>query len=430
MGRVAPRFATNSGLRNNQPTDFFAAFASFWPSWLSAPGKLVAARDAPRNLWGTLRVGRFGAVRQAECMTSTDKLVRPATAAAVGGAAPDPLFTFVRSAALVVVVLWHWVFATIRWDGNGPHVGNPLHLVTGGFVLTWFLQVMPLFFIVGGWASIGSYERSVERGETAWVRKRVIRLVKPVLPLVAAVLVAKFALSAWVFGVVLLAVSPLWFLGVYVPLTVLTPVLVRAHKRAPGSMLGLSIGVVIALQYVHFVLNVGGVAITLLSFLSVWGTAYQLGFVLEQVRKDRRLALASLVVGLTGIIGSSAFDYSLSMVTRITDARSNMGPPTIQIVFLALFQMGLICMFQTTLRRFADRASVARIVAFFDAHQMTIYAVHLPIWVAVLVLLRSTPLALADRATLGWLVTRPLWLLAPGAVLVGALRASKSRSLR
>jgi Acyltransferase family len=241
------------------------------------------------------------------------------------------------------------------------------------------------------------------------------------------VLVAKYALSSWVFGVVLLAVSPLWFLGVYVPLTVLTPFLVRAHRRAPGSMMGLSVGVVIALQYVHFALGLGGVVVTLLSFLSVWGTAYQLGFVLEQVRRNRRLALGSLVVGLAGIIGSSAFGYSLSMVTRITDARSNMGPPTIQIVFLALFQMGLICVFQNLLRRIAGRSTVARIVRFIDAHQMTIYAIHLPIWVAVLVLLRSTTLALADHATVGWVVARPLWLLAPGAILVTALRASKSR---
>jgi Acyltransferase family len=359
-------------------------------------------------------------------MTSTDRLVRT-SAPTVRGAAPDPLFTFVRSAALIVVVLWHWVFATVRWDGNGPHSGNPLHLVSGGFVLTWFLQVMPLFFIVGGWASIGSLERAEARGETGWVRKRVARLVKPVLPLVAAVLVAKFALSAWTFGVVLLAVSPLWFLGVYVPLTALTPFLVRAHRRSPGSMLGLTIGVVIALQYVHFVLGVGGLVITLLSFLSVWGTAYQLGFVLEQVRKNRRLAIGSLVVGLAGIIGSGAFGYSLSMVTRVTDARSNMGPPTIQIVFLALFQMGLICVFQNALRRFASRPTVARTVALFDAHQMTIYTTHLPIWVAVLALLRSTPLALTEQATLGWVVARPLWLLAPGVVLFTALRASKSR---
>jgi hypothetical protein len=212
-----------------------------------------------------------------------------------------------------------------------------------------------------------------------------------------------------------------------VPLTALTPFLARAHRRAPGSMLGLTIGVVIALQYVHFVLGVRGLAITLLSFLSVWGSAYQLGFVLDQVRRDRRLAIGSLLVGLAGIIGSGAFGYSLSMVTRVTDARSNMGPPTVQIVFLALFQMGLICVFQNALRRFGGRATVARIVAFFDAHQMTIYAIHLPIWVAVLVLLRSTPFALADQATLGWVVTRPLWLLVPGVILVTVLRASKSR---
>jgi hypothetical protein len=374
-------------------------------------------------------MGHSRAFRQADSMTSTDQFVRPATPAAPTSptAAPDSLFTFVRSASLIVVVLWHWVFATIRWDGNGPHAGNPLHLVTGGFVLTWFLQVMPLFFIIGGWASKGSYQRAVNRGESDWVRKRVTRLVKPVLPLVAAVLVAKFACSSWVFGVVLLAVSPLWFLGVYVPLTALTPMLVRAHQRAPKTLLAASVGVVLAIQYVHFALGVGGLAITLLSFLCVWGTAYQFGFFLEQVRSNRRLAFGALGTGLAGIIGSSAFGYSLSMVTRVNDTRSNMGPPTIQIVFLALFQIGLICVFQNALRRLASGRRVAHVVAFIDAHQMTIYAIHLPIWVAVLVLLRSTPLALTDQATLGWVLTRPLWLLLPGALLVVALRGLGSK---
>jgi hypothetical protein len=371
-------------------------------------------------------VGRIGAVRHADCMTSTDQLVRPATPA-TAVAAPDSLFTFVRAASLIVVVLWHWVFATIRWDGNGPHAGNPLHLVTGGFVLTWFLQVMPLFFIIGGWASIGSYQRAMKRGESDWVRKRVSRLVKPVLPLVGAVLVAKFACSSWVFGVVLLAVSPLWFLAVYVPLTALTPMLVRTHQRAPKMLLAASVGAVLAIQYVHFALGVGGVAITLASFLCVWGTAYQLGFFLEQIRNDRRLALGALFTGLVGIIGSSAFGYSLSMVTRVNDTRSNMGPPTIQIVFLALFQIGLICVFQNALRRLASGRVAAQVVAFIDAHQMTIYAIHLPIWVAVLVLFRSTPLALADQATLGWVVSRPIWFLVPGALLVVSLRGLGSK---
>lgn len=348
---------------------------------------------------------------------------RPALASA-SRSTPDTLLTFVRSMALVVVVVWHWVFATIRWDGNGPHAGNPLHVVPGGFVLTWFLQVMPLFFIVGGWAGRKSYERAISAGaQKLWVRKRVVRLVMPVLPLIAALATAKVFFSPWLFGVVLLAVSPLWFLAVYVPLTVLTPALVRAHRRAPNAVLGATIAMVGSIQYVRFVLEMSGAVSTMLSFLCVWGSVYQLGFFFDQVRSNAVLARLCVFVGLGGIVAGGALGFSLSMVTLANDNVSNMGPPTSQIVFLGLFQIGLVGIFKHRVARVATRAHVEKFIRTVDANQMKIYAVHLPIWVAVLVTLQNTPLALAERATWTWLVMRPLWLLVPGAVLAYVVKS-------
>lgn len=66
-------------------------------------------------------------------------LLVPDTSDAVSAVCPastrDHTFTLVRTAALTVVVLWHWLFATVRWDANGPHTGNPLHVVPAGFLL-------------------------------------------------------------------------------------------------------------------------------------------------------------------------------------------------------------------------------------------------------------------------------------------------------
>jgi Acyltransferase family len=154
----------------------------------------------------------------------------------------DQLPTVLRSLALAVVVLWHGALSTLRWDGNGPHAGNPLHLVPGGFVLTWFLQVMPLFFLVGGAVSLGSLRRHFERGGSSkqWVVARVHKLLLPALPLVAtAGLAAAFASPSTV-GMLKLALSPLWFLGVYAPITVLAPTLYRLHNRfGHRALLGL-----------------------------------------------------------------------------------------------------------------------------------------------------------------------------------------------
>lgn len=328
-------------------------------------------------------------------------------------------FTAVRSFALVVVVLWHWMFATIRWDANGPHAGNPLHLVRGGFMLTWILQVMPLFFVVGGMASIGSFERHRSQGRRPqdWVHKRTKRLVLPVLPLVAAICVVKLFASPWLFGLVLLAVSPLWFLAVYVPLTLLTPFLAWAHRRAPLHSLGLSVGIVIALQYVRFAMNLGGLSICLASFVAVWGTVFQLGFFASRCVASRRMSIAAASAGLLGLAAGPISGYSLSMVTTVHDVRSNMGPPTIQVIFLALLQIGLLGLNWRRITQLTNRRRVRAAARWIDARQMTIYASHLPIWVAVLAALRTTPLALPNTATAGWILARPVWLVVPGFLL-------------
>ncbi len=343
----------------------------------------------------------------------------------------DNAFTLVRAGALVVVVLWHWLFATVRWDANGPHSGNPMHVVPAGFVLTWFLQVMPLFFLIGGWASWGSLQRHQERGGSnqSWVMARARRLAVPVLPLVLGLVVARTVLGAWWFGVVLLAVSPLWFLGVYLPLTLLTPLLVGAHRRWPAASLAVTFVVVCAGQYLRFVLHQTGLLLTLVAFLTTWGFAYQLGFHLDRLRADRRLAAAVALTGLVGIGACTLLGYPASMVARSGEKISNMGPPTLAIVTLSLFQAGLVTAGAGAagIGRLSRRPLIAAAITWIDARQMSTYAWHLPIWTAVLVALRSTRVGLASTPTKSWLWQRPLWLIVPGIALSVVLAVVQAR---
>jgi hypothetical protein len=347
-----------------------------------------------------------------------------------------PVFTAIRSLSLLVVVVWHWAFATIRWDAQGPHAGNPLHLVPGSFVLTWFLQVMPIFFLVGGWASKGSYDRHTAKQAAAgsatadgsWIRARAIRLAAPVLPLAIALFAAKQWLSPWLFGVTMLAASPLWFLGVYLPLTILTPAFVRGHRRFPVFMATESIAVIAVAQYLRFFLGVHSIALTLITFLAVWGAVFQLGFYLERMRTNLRLSATIFALGGLGILAGTTLGFSPSMVTRAHDTVSNMGPPTVQILFLGLFQAGFITTFSRTIASFSSRKRVAKIVSFIDANQMKIYAWHLPIWVGILVALRTTPFALPANANVAWLLVRPLFTLLPLGLLLVTLRAASRRT--
>lgn len=59
-----------------------------------------------------------------------------------------------RAASIVVVVVWHWSLSINHRDGAGRLVNlNPIEDVPAGWSLTWFLQVMTVFFVVGGFAN-------------------------------------------------------------------------------------------------------------------------------------------------------------------------------------------------------------------------------------------------------------------------------------
>jgi Acyltransferase family len=336
----------------------------------------------------------------------------------------------VRSFALCVVVIWHWVFSTVRWDAHGPHAGNPLHLVPYGYVLTWFLQVMPMFFFIGGWASIGSLRRHLDRNGTSaeWVARRAKRLVVPVIPLVAAVIGAKLFLSPWAFGTVLFAASPLWFVAVYVPLTILTPAIYRAHQRSTSVSFAASVIAVALVQAARFGLHYSSTAITLLSFITVWGTVYQLGFFVDRVMTDRRVAGGSALLGIVGISAGSLLGFSPSMVTTAHDKISNMGPPTATIIALAVFQLGCVGLLSTSIQKISARKTVTRVVAWIENHQMKIYAIHLPIWTVLITLTRTSVIANGEHATSSWWVLRPVWTLLPALCLAAILSITPKRN--
>jgi fucose 4-O-acetylase-like acetyltransferase len=101
------------------------------------------------------------------------------------------------------------------------------------------LQVMPVFFLVGGYANALSWTSRHEQGEsrTRWVRDRAMRLLWPTG---VYVIVAVLAITAARLAAVSLAeigeagslvALQLWFLPVYLLLVALTPVMLAAHRR-------------------------------------------------------------------------------------------------------------------------------------------------------------------------------------------------------
>lgn len=144
-----------------------------------------------------------------------------------------------RAVAIVAVVVGHWLVIAIE-DEEGPRGFSALQQLTWAHALTWLFQVMPLFFIVGGFANAISLTSQRSRGGDAasWVRARSARLIRPttvlLIVLAGASLVARLlgadaelvGTAAW------LASVPLWFLVVYLVAVLLTPAMHALHRRA------------------------------------------------------------------------------------------------------------------------------------------------------------------------------------------------------
>src|SRR3970282_890438 len=102
----------------------------------------------------------------------------------------DRLVDFVRGASILVVVVGHWLMAVITWDGATMAVDNVLRHLEGAWIATWLLQVMPLFFFVGGFSNLRSLDSAARRREpySVWVSPRVSRITRPTSAFLAIVL--------------------------------------------------------------------------------------------------------------------------------------------------------------------------------------------------------------------------------------------------
>ncbi len=129
-----------------------------------------------------------------------------------------------RVLAVTVVVIGHWLVSAVTFrDGQ---FGNdyPLDVMPWTRWLTLVFQVVPVFFLVGGYASAASWTRWREAGGrhwTEWVRHRLAAILGPTTAYVVLALAAVAVLD-WVgvgrsplrFGGWAVAMH-LWFVPVY-----------------------------------------------------------------------------------------------------------------------------------------------------------------------------------------------------------------------
>ena len=348
-----------------------------------------------------------------------------ARTAAATPATRERYVDFLRVASLAVVMLGHWLMAAVQWRDGRLGGDNVLEAVPEAQWLTWVFQVMPVFFVVGGFSNTASWTAAVRdgRGYGAWLGGRLTRLVHPVLAF--ALVWTGVAACLRLLGLDPAAVragsiaQPLWFLAVYVVVVAGAPAMVAAHRRWGWAVpMALAAGVA-AVDVARW-----GLAVPLVGWANlalVWLFAHQLGVAWRAgaVGGWSRWRLVALAGGgLAGVVLLTRWaGYPHSMV-GVGEARSNTFPPSLALLSLATWQFGAVLALRPPVDRWLARPGAWSAVVAANGMAMTVYLWHLTAMVLVAVVALPTGLFPQPPAgSAAWWAWRPAWV----AVLAVAL---------
>ena len=354
--------------------------------------------------------------------------------AAATPASRDKYIDLLRVASLGTVVLGHWLMAAVTVGGDGQvEVGNLLAVRPGLQLLTWVLQIMPVFFFVGGFSHALSY-RSLRKkaGGTsvysAFLRARLQRLLRPTVVFVgvwgaAAVLLQLGGGGGGLIDVSLrLVAQPLWFIGIYLAMVAFTPPLLRLHERYGWGAFGGLVAGAGCVDVLRFV--VGVPYVEFLNFAFVWLAVHQLGF----LRADGKLRMPGAMAGcgLAGAVLLVAYGpYPLSMVGMPGEKISNMAPPSFALLCHGVWLVGAVELLRGPATRWLRRPRVWRAVVVANGVSMTAFLWHLTAMLGVYGALLALDVPLPEPGGGGWWAQVPVRVVVAAAVtgvLVGAFR--------
>lgn len=347
--------------------------------------------------------------------------------AAATPATRDRYVDFLRAASILVVVLGHWLIAIIYWR-NGEVVGqNALDVIPVLWLATWILQVMPVFFFVGGFSNLVTIDATRRRGGgyTEFIHGRVERLMRPTLifllvwiPVTIAVdILTRVDDRVLNLGTGLLT-RPLWFIGIYMIMIAAAPPMASLHRRY-----GFKIPAILVLGAAAVDLLAVGMEIPVVGYLNfafVWLFVHQLGFFYADGRLQRSSRSVFWMLAICGLLVLAALTasgiYSPSMV-GLRNERSNTNPPTIAIIALTVWQLGLVMLLRDRITRWLSGVRVWAGVIFLNLVIMTLFLWHQTAMLAAVGILYPLGFPQPEAGTAPWWALRPLWVLSLAALL-------------
>jgi fucose 4-O-acetylase-like acetyltransferase len=350
---------------------------------------------------------------------------------------------FFRVVSIFLVVLGHWLLIAPYVDQGELKLAQLIGVLPWTQLATWVFQVMPVFFIVGGFANAASWEsarRDPERCR-AWQAVRLRRLLVPTVPLVVIwCIVSAIARYAEVPPDLIhdgsrAALLPIWFLAVYIMVTVAVPVSTAIWRRYGLLSVAVLAAAAVCVDLIAFAGGEGWLRWSNYGF--VWLAMHQLGYWWHGGGGNGRLApVALLLIGLVSLaLLVGPLGYPVSMVSVPGAEISNSRPPTVAMLAIGCVQGGLMLLLSKPVSRWLMNVRAWMAVILVSRMIMTVYLWHITALIALVCLsfiVGGTGLEATPAGTTWWLL-RPVWFVAlttsllPFVLVFSTLEAGSQR---
>ncbi|WIE62125.1 acyltransferase [Curtobacterium sp. MCLR17_032] len=359
-------------------------------------------------------------MQQADTSANTAQDVRGAIAQR------DLVVDLIRTACVVLVVFVHVTMVGVGSDAAGLRVTSPLQELPWYVAATWIGQVMPLFFVVGGFASAVGWRSTVARGGGArdYVATRLVRLYRPAVPLFAVLAVGLgiatvLGTPADLLGELAFGIgSPLWFLAAYGITQCCVPLMARLHATAPWRTLAVLLLLAAAVDGVRLATGVAEVG--LLNLGPVWLFAQQLGFLWADGWFARR---SKLLLAGVAVVAYAVLVPLTSVGLWAPDMLQDLNPPMLPLALLAVGQACLVQLVHAPLTRLMHTRPAQAVVFLLGRDGMTIYLWHLPLFILLNGIGLLVGLPFPDPGSRTWWATRVIAVVVLLAATLGVARA-------